>query len=118
MRSLSSVVSDFAECVMQQKQALQQTDARSGNRWAKRRVRAWRELQRAGDAGREALAALLADPRDDVRAMAAAYLLRYKHAEAKRVLEEVAKHGQGIAAFGASQCLERWKEGDWHLDDV
>jgi hypothetical protein len=51
----------------------------------------------------------------DVRAMAAAYLLRHRTAEAKAVLEEVSKEG-GLAAFGASEALKRWEEGTWALD--
>jgi hypothetical protein len=47
--------------------------------------------------------------------MAAAHLLRYRTAEAKAVLEEVAK-GEGLVSFKAEQALKRWEEGTWALD--
>jgi hypothetical protein len=51
----------------------------------------------------------------DVRVMAAAYLLRYKTTEAKRVLEDAAK-GEGMIPFIASQVLKNWEDGTWALD--
>ncbi len=47
--------------------------------------------------------------------MAATYLLRYRTAEAKAILEEAAK-GQGLVAFEAGEALKRWEEGVWALD--
>ncbi|HYO52740.1 MAG TPA: DUF2019 domain-containing protein [Archangium sp.] len=73
------------------------------------------KLRAHGDAGRDALAVLLTHPSMDVRTAAAAFLLRYRTAEAKAVLEEAAK-GQGLIPFGASEALKRWEEGTWELD--
>jgi hypothetical protein len=42
-------------------------------------------------------------------------LLKCRTEEAKRILREVAA-GQGLAAFGASEALQRWEEAGWHLD--
>lgn len=105
---------------MLQKEAIRQGTVRAGNRQARRRDRIWERLRAQGHAGRDALAALLEDSRPDVRAMAAAYLLRYKTAEAVRVLKQVSE-GKGLASFGASETLERWKEAcragrAWPLD--
>jgi hypothetical protein len=72
-------------------------------------------LRAQGDTGRDALAVLLKHPRTDVRAMAAAFLLRYRPAEAKAVLEATANEG-GVAAIGAIMTLRRWKDGTWALD--
>jgi hypothetical protein len=47
--------------------------------------------------------------------MAAAFLLRHRHEEARRVLEDLA-HGEGFVAFEASEALKRWEEGTWQLD--
>jgi Fic family protein len=115
MSTLEQLVRQFADSVMDQKAAIAALDTKTGNRCARKTVRAWEHLRARGDEGREALAVLLEDPRPDVRAMAAACLLKYKTGKAKRVLREVAK-GEGLAAFGAAQALDRWKEGDWHLD--
>jgi hypothetical protein len=40
---------------------------------------------------------------------------RYRTAEAKAVLEEVAK-GEGLVSFKTGQALKRWEEGTWALD--
>lgn len=115
MTSLSQLVEEFADTVIGQKAALKVNNHRKGNRLAKARRQLWQQIRAHGDEGREALSTLLEDRRPDVRGMAAAYLLRYKTDEAKQVLQEVAE-GEGIAAFGAAQALQRWEEGDWHLD--
>jgi len=44
--------------------------------------------------------------------MAAAFLLRYRTADAQKVLSEVASH-KGLIAFSASESLMRWQEGTW-----
>ena len=54
-------------------------------------------------------------PNMDVRTTAAAFLLRYRTAEAKAILEEASK-GEGLVAFASSQALKRWDEGTWALD--
>ena len=117
MRALEELVKEFSDSVIGQTEAMRVGDIKRGNQLAKERVQAWGELCSAGDEGRDALAVLLGDPSADIRAMAAAFLLRYKTKEAQRVLLDVAE-GEGLAAFGASEALERWKEGDWHLDPV
>jgi hypothetical protein len=63
----------------------------------------------------KALAVLLHHPRMDVRAMAAAFLLRYRTAESRAVLEAAAKEG-GVTAIGAIMTLKRWDDGTWALD--
>ena len=68
-----------------------------------------------GDAGRDALVPLMSHAQPDVRSMAAAFLLRYRHAEARRVLEEIAA-GKDLIAFEATETLKRWDEGTWQLD--
>lgn len=113
--NLQDVVKEFAECVVAQSNAIAKADANLGNRFAKRYIAAFKTLRLHGDEGREALAVLLSDSRANVRVMAAAYLLRYKHDQAKAVLEAEAE-GAGIVAFGASQALQRWKDGSWALD--
>jgi hypothetical protein len=53
--------------------------------------------------------------RDDVRAMAAAFLLRHRTDVAQHVLEELAR-GEGFVAFSAGETLKRWEEKTWELD--
>lgn len=112
---LEELVGQFALNVAAQTDAIRRGDARTGNKHAKRYTAALQELRAQGNAGRDALAVLLKHPRTDVRAMAAAFLLRYRTAEAKAVLEGAAKEG-GVAAIGAIMTLKRWEEGSWTLD--
>ncbi len=109
------LVQQFAEAVVAQDACLERGDPKSGNRHAHLQIAAFRKLRAMGDSGREALAVLLRDPRPNVRTLAAAYLLRYKTAEALAVLRELSK-GRGMIAFGASEAIKRWEEGTWQLD--
>jgi hypothetical protein len=113
--SIEKLVDEFAWHVAAQTDAIFKGDVRTGNRHANKRLAAFKKLCAHGDAGRDALAVLFEHPRMDVRAMAAAYLLRHRTAEATAVLMEISK-GEGLAAFGASEALKRWEEGTWALD--
>ncbi|WP_404373590.1 DUF2019 domain-containing protein [Corallococcus coralloides] len=113
--TLEDLVEQFARNVEAQSDAIHRGDARTGNKHAKKYTAALQELRAQGDVGRDALAVLLKHPHPDVRTMAAAFLLRYRTAEAKAVLEAAAKQG-GIAAIGAIMTLRRWNEGTWALD--
>jgi Domain of unknown function (DUF2019) len=112
---LEELVEQFAQNVAAQTDAIRRGDARTGNKHARRYTAALQELRTQGNAGRDALAVLLKHPRTDVRAMAAAFLLRYRTEEAKAVLEAAAKEG-GVAAIGAIMTLKRWEDGTWALD--
>jgi hypothetical protein len=112
---LEALVEQFARNVAAQTEAIQRGNARTGNKHARQYTAALQALRARGDAGRDALAVLLKHPRMDVRAMAAAFLLRYRTAEARPVLEEAAKEG-GVSSIGAIMTLKRWDDGSWALD--
>ena len=115
VKSLERLVEEFAYHTQAQTQEILGGDAKIGNKHAKKAVAALLKLRSQGDAGRDALAVLFAHPSMDVRTAAAAFLLRYRTAEAKAILEEAAK-GQGLIPFEASEALKRWEEGTWSLD--
>jgi len=115
MTRIEKLIQQFADNVVAQTDAIRRGNARTGNQHAKRYIRAIKTLQSFGDQGRDALVPLMHEGRDDVRAMAAAFLLRHRHEEARRVLEDLA-HGEGFVAFEASEALKRWEEGTWQLD--
>jgi len=117
MTRVETLVHQFAENVAAQTEAMRHGDAKTGNKHAKRYIKAFQELRALGDEGRDGLIPLLFESRDDVRAMAAASLLRHRHAEARRVLQELAS-GQGLVAFSAAETLKGWNEGTWQLDLV
>jgi hypothetical protein len=115
VKALEALVMEFAENVSAQTESIWKGDAKTGNKHAKKYIVAFAKLRARGDAGREALCTLLSHPRMDVRVSAAAYLLRFRTAEARAVLEEAAK-GEGLIPFEASIVLKNWDNGQWNLD--
>ncbi|WP_414640995.1 DUF2019 domain-containing protein [Archangium sp.] len=115
VKSLKDLVDEFAENVAAQTESVNRGDAKTGNKHANRYIAALKKLRSKGDAGRDALVVLLKHPRQDVRVMAAAFLLRYRTAEAKAVLETAA-NGNGVSSIGAIMTLKRWEDGTWNLD--
>ncbi|HVG62511.1 MAG TPA: DUF2019 domain-containing protein [Hyalangium sp.] len=113
--TLTELVEQFAQHVAAQTDAIWKGDAKLGNKHAKQYLTALDKLLSYGNSGRDALASLLTHPRMDVRVKAAAYLLRYRTTEAKRVLEDAAKR-EGMIPFIASQVLKNWEDGTWALD--
>jgi hypothetical protein len=110
-----ALVEEFAREVASQTDAIWRGDARTGNKHAKRYLAAFDKLAATGDAGREALAVLFAHERPDVRVAAAAFLLRYRTADALAVLRKAAA-GVSLVAFEAQEAVKRWEEGTWALD--
>lgn len=115
MRTLDELVKEFSTNVAAQTEAIMAGDAKVGNRHATKYIRAWEQLRSTGDEGRDALALLFNHHRPDVRVAAAACLLKHRTEKAKLVLQEATKL-DGLVSFEASQALQRWEEGDWHLD--
>lgn len=115
MTEIEELVAEFAENVAAQTDSIWRGDAKTGNKHAKRYIAAFDKLIAQGDAGRDALTVLFTHPRMDVRVSAAAYLLRYRTAEARAILEEAAK-GEGMVPFEASLVLKNWENGSWALD--
>ncbi|NBC44557.1 DUF2019 domain-containing protein [Corallococcus exiguus] len=113
--TLEALVKQFADNVAAQTDAIFQPGADPDDRHGDLYIQAFKELRAQGDAGREALASLFTHERADVRVAAASFLLRYRTAESKAVLNEVAQR-KGFFAFEAGQALKRWEEGTWALD--
>jgi hypothetical protein len=115
-KSIDLLVASFAEDVAAQTASIWAGDARTGNRHAKRYLKAYRQLRDMGDEGLEALSRLFQHDSPDVRSMAAVFLLKYKTEEALAILRLIAQR-PGLVGFGASEAIKRWEEGAWHLDD-
>jgi hypothetical protein len=115
---LKEIAEDFARNVAAQTDAIWNGEGgkrSGGNKYAKRYIAAFKKLRAHGEAGRDALEALITHPRMDVRVNAAVFLLSDRPLKAKPVLEE-ASMGKGMIPFVASQALNSWNEGTWHLD--
>lgn len=116
MTRIGELVGRFASSVAAQTDAIRMGDSTAGNRHADACLSAFEALRGYGDEGRDTLATLMgSEQRADVRTMAAAFLLRHRHAEARQVLEEIGQ-GVGFAPFCARQALKRWEDGTWTLD--
>ena len=114
MEDLAKLVEEFRDNVAAQTAAL--STGAHGNKYARRYIRAFEKPRARGDEGREALVPLMAEGNSpDVRSIAAGFLLRYRHDEARRVLTEIAR-GKGLIPFEAGEALKRWDEGVWQLD--
>lgn len=114
--SKDELVNAFAGAAALHFKALLAGDHRKANREAREVFKAFDQLRRFGDQGREALMPLLRHEDKAVACSAAAVLLRYATGEATRVLEDLSRD-RGLLGFQAQQALERWREGDWHLDE-
>ena len=115
MTDAEKLVREFAENVAAQTDAIRRGDPKTGNKYAKRYIRAFQGLRALGNEGRDALVPLMLEGRPDVRGMAAAFLLRHRPSEARRILQDLAR-GEGLVAFSAAETLKRWDEGAWELD--
>ena len=115
MTKLEKLAQDFSNNVIAQTDAIRLGNSKNGNKYAKNYIRVFKVLQSYGNEGREALVPLMWNSREDVRGMAASFLLKYRQEEALTVLQELAK-GEGLVAFSAQETLKRWKEGTWQLD--
>lgn len=89
--TLSLLVEESAENVAAQAEAIWRGDAKTGKQHANQFIAALKKLRAHGNLGRDALAQVFSYPRMDLRTAAATYLLRYRTADAKAVLEEAAK---------------------------
>jgi hypothetical protein len=63
MKRLQDLVNDLVENIAAQTEAIRQGKTGGGDKHGKRYVRAFQELLRAGDSGRDALVPLLRHPR-------------------------------------------------------
>ena len=115
VKRIEALVEEFADHTQAQTREILGGDAKIGNSHAKKAIAVLLQLRALGDTGSDALAVLFTHPSLDVRTAAAAFLLRYRTAEARAVLEEAAR-GQGLIPFEASEALKRWEEGTWSLD--
>ncbi|MBN8232513.1 DUF2019 domain-containing protein [Corallococcus macrosporus] len=112
---MEKLVDAFALHSAAQNDAVRQGDANTANKHAMKVNETFDKLCAHGNAGRDALAALINHPRTDVQVKAAAFLLRHRTDEAKAVLQEAAR-GQDLVSFAASKALKRWADGTWALD--
>lgn len=101
----------FVAAVIEQHECIARGDAAQGNRAATTYMAAARTLLASGEDVIDRFATLLTHDHDDVRAMAAAFLLRERTDVAVATLRPIAG-GKGLAALGAKMTLERYARGE------
>jgi hypothetical protein len=116
-QSFGKLVEEFAACVMAQDKAIEQGDAHTGNKFARRYIAAFETLRAHGGPGREALAVLLDHRSPNVRVTAAAFLLRHCEFKARRALKAEAKERVSPpSAQNRRSSIGRMARGLWILN--
>jgi hypothetical protein len=110
------LITDFVEATKKHYEATMAGNWRETNKQAKRIRKAFQGIKSAGENARQALLAQTENQDLAVASMAAAYSLKYSTKQAQTILQHIAEE-PGIIGFGAQQALQRWEEGDWHLDE-
>lgn len=114
---IEELVNAFANAVVGQTDSMGRGDSASGNEHARQYSHIFRSIRQIGDPARDEFSKLLRHPRQDVRVMAACYLLRHNTAAALSVLTSESMKG-GLIGFEASEAIKRWKDGEWSLDPI
>ena len=109
---LSLLVRRFAVAAQAHQTALEDMDEDRANAHARVISGLHAAIIREGDAGREALLALLDSENQVVVGMVAVFSLRYNPTRSIEVLRMLADKG-GLLGFRASVALERWESGEW-----
>lgn len=110
---LDSLVA-FVEAQQDQIECIGRGDPKTGNKHARKGIAAARRLLAGGETSIDRFATLLSHPDLNVRASAAAWLLKDRTKEAIEVLRPIAE-GQGIAALGAISTLKRYEKRELEI---
>lgn len=116
MKNVEAHIQKFVEYLQMGKEAYANSDIKTSNKYVDKQIKEWDKIRKIGCSAKDAFSVLLYHEDINVRVSAACLLLKHKHEEAKSVLIEASRL-ECPAAFGAEQCLKRWEEDDWHLDD-
>ena len=109
---LSLLIRRFAIAVQAHQTALEDMAEERANAHARVISGLYAAIIREGDAGREALLALLDNESQVVAGMAAVFSLRYNPSRSLGTLRRLADK-KGLLGFRASVALEHWENGEW-----
>jgi len=115
MSAIETLITEFADASIKADE-FTFTDGKAARRYSEKQVRCWKRIRKIGNEAKEVMARLFDHPDPSARVAAAGCLLRYKTDEALAVLRDAAQH-EGLVPFMARECLKRWEEGEWHLDE-
>jgi HEAT repeat protein len=114
MRTPQDPLEVFLQAEQNQIECIRRCDSKTGNKHAKKRVAAARQLLAGGKASIDRFATLLNHPDANVRTSAAAWLLKDRTEQAVAALRPIAE-GQGLAALGAIYTLKRYEAGELEI---
>jgi hypothetical protein len=109
---LSLLIHRFAVAAQAHQVSLEEMNEDRANAHARVISGLYAVISREGDAGREALLALIDSESQVVAGMAAVYSLRYNPSRSLGVLRRLADK-EGLLGFRASVAIERWESGEW-----
>ena len=114
MKHKKSLIEQFANAVISQRQCIGGGDAKKGNEFAASYIAAAKDLLAGGEESIESFSTLLVHADESVRCMAAAFLLKSRTSQAVEALTPIAKGG-GLNAVGAQETLKRFEGGDLEI---
>ncbi len=109
---LTRLLQRFATTARAHYQALEAMDEERANNHAQIIAGLYRSIIGEGEAGREALLAMVDDHNPVVAGMAAVYSIRYNSGRCLAALGRIAQE-PGLLGFRAGAAVERWQSGEW-----
>lgn len=118
MNKNKKLADNFVKLIVEYREAQKRpSEYKKINKIVKKIRNVFQKIREQGDPAREELYKHLKNQPLEISSFVAAYLLRYKTKESINVLMEASKV-PGDIGYGAKQTLNRWKENDWHLDEI
>lgn len=112
---IDDLIVKFTQAAKNHYEASLNGDWRTANKEAATIRKTVMKLRSLDACGKEALLAQADNQDPSVASMAAVYSLKYATKKSISVLARVAKE-PGLLGFEAEQALQRWNEGEWHLE--
>jgi hypothetical protein len=113
---IEELMEKFTQAAKSHYRASLSGDWRTANKEAATIRKTIKGLISLGETAREALLAQTDSIDLSVCAMAAVYSLKYAPEKSISVLTSIAQE-PGLIGFEAQQALQRWKEGEWSLEE-
>lgn len=114
-KNMDDLIAKFTQAAKNHYEASLNGDWRTANKEAATIRKTVSKLGSLGVSGKEALLAQTDSQDFSVASMAAVYSLKYATEKSISVLARIAKE-PGLLGFEAEQALQRWNEGEWHLE--
>jgi hypothetical protein len=115
-QKVEELIEEFTQAAKSHYVASLAGDWRTANKEVAKIRKTIKRLRSLGENARVALLAQTDSQDLSVSSMAAVYSLKYAPEKSISVLTRIAKE-PGLIGFEAEQALQRWKEGEWNLEE-